>query len=342
VHYVTGKFWTIDTAYFLSDFSGVTPKWLFYFFQTLDLRQMNEATGVPSLSRDLLYKIAVRTPSEPEQTKIAEVLSTVDQAIEQTEALIAKQQRIKTGLMQDLFCRGLLENGHMRPSREIAPDLYQKTELGWIPLNWRVSSCTSICERIIDCKNRTPPQSDDGHPVVRTSNIRNGAFQDADLLYTDPSSYLVWTARGKPVPGDIVITREAPVGEVCLIPERHPSVCLGQRVMLYRPSHQIVSSRFFLYALQSQQVQDYLELRSGGSTVGHVKVGDIRDLPMPLASTLLEQERIVSAIDGVVQKLELEQQKQVKLLQLKSSLMQDLLTGRKRVTPLLDAELVAS
>jgi type I restriction enzyme, S subunit len=54
VYFATGKFWTIDTAYYLSDFSGAFPKWLFYFLQTVDLRQMNEATGVPSLSRDLL------------------------------------------------------------------------------------------------------------------------------------------------------------------------------------------------------------------------------------------------------------------------------------------------
>ena len=103
VHFVTGRFWAIDTAYFLSDFNDTTPRWLFYFLQNLDLRQLNEATGVPSLSRDLLYKIEVETPPPTEQTKIAEILSTVDYAINQTEALIAKQQRIKTGLMQNLL-----------------------------------------------------------------------------------------------------------------------------------------------------------------------------------------------------------------------------------------------
>ena len=114
VHFVTGRFWTIDTAYFLSDFGDTQSRWLFYFLQNFDLRQLNEATGVPSLSRDLLYKIEVETPPKPEQTKIAEILSTVDQAIEQTEALIAKQQRIKTGLMQDLLTCGIDENGNLR------------------------------------------------------------------------------------------------------------------------------------------------------------------------------------------------------------------------------------
>ena len=114
VHFATGKFWTIDTAYYLTDFNDVLPRWLFYFLQTLDLRQMNEATGVPSLSRELLYKIVVNTPPKPEQTKIAEIFSSVDWAIEQTETLIAKQERIKTGLMQDLLTRGIDEHGNLR------------------------------------------------------------------------------------------------------------------------------------------------------------------------------------------------------------------------------------
>ncbi|MBW2690735.1 MAG: restriction endonuclease subunit S, partial [Deltaproteobacteria bacterium] len=76
VYFATGKFWTIDTAYYLSDFGELVPRWLFYYLQTIDLRKMNEATGVPSLSRDLLYKLQIPTPSKPEQTKIAEILST--------------------------------------------------------------------------------------------------------------------------------------------------------------------------------------------------------------------------------------------------------------------------
>ena len=83
VGYVDGKFWTIDTAYFLSDFQDAIVKWLFYFLQTVDFRIMNEATGVPSLSRELLYKIEIPTPKTEEQAQIASILSTLDYAIEQ-------------------------------------------------------------------------------------------------------------------------------------------------------------------------------------------------------------------------------------------------------------------
>ena len=97
------------------------------------MRALNEATGVPSLSRDLLYKISTPTPPPDEQAKIAEVLSTVDRAIEETEALIAKQQRIKTGLMQDLLTRGIDEHGNLRSEQTHE---FKDSPLGRIPVEW--------------------------------------------------------------------------------------------------------------------------------------------------------------------------------------------------------------
>ena len=77
--------------------------------------------------------------TEVQQQKIATILSTTDTAIEKTEALIEKYQQIKAGLMHDLFTRGVLPNGQLRPSREEAPELYYETEIGWIPKEWRVT-----------------------------------------------------------------------------------------------------------------------------------------------------------------------------------------------------------
>jgi restriction endonuclease S subunit len=133
VYFATGRFWTIDTAYYLSDFCGSVPRWLYYALQCIDLRQMNEATGVPSLSRDRLYMLQIPTPPKPEQVKITEILSTVDRAIEHTEALIAKQQRIKTGLMQDLLTRGIDERGNLRSEQT---HQFKNSPLGRIPVEW--------------------------------------------------------------------------------------------------------------------------------------------------------------------------------------------------------------
>lgn len=83
---------------------------------------------------------------EPEQRRIAEIISTVDEAIEQTESLITKYQQIKAGLMHDLFTRGGTPDGHLRSTREQAPHLYKESPLGWIPKEWKVSTLRESCE----------------------------------------------------------------------------------------------------------------------------------------------------------------------------------------------------
>ncbi len=286
-------------------------------------------------SKEILGRLELVEFPKPEQTKIAEVLSTVDRAIEQTEALVAKQQRIRTGLMQDLLTRGIDEDGNLR-SEETHE--FKDSPLGRIPVEWEVSPAHSLCHAVIDCKNRTPPVRNDGHPVIRTPNVRASKFVFEDLLFTDPKSYEIWTARGKPKVGDVVITREAPFGEACIIPKEAAEACLGQRMMLYQPNPKKLNNEFLLYAIYSEQVQKRLLELAGGSTVGHIRVGDIRDLAILHPLDLEEQERVASVLSGIAD--ELEQQSKIvrKLHRTKTALMQDLLTGEKRVTPLLETE----
>lgn len=333
VYFATGRFWAIDTAYYLSAFVASDPQWLFYFLQTIDLRQLNEATGVPSLSRDALYKIEVSTPPKLEQTKIAAVLSTVDRAIEQTEALIAKQQRIKTGLMQDLLTRGIDEHGNLRSEQT---HQFKDSPLGRVPIEWDVKPAKELCNAVLDCKNRTPPAASAGHPVIRTPNVRDGEFVFNDLAHTDPVSYEIWIARGKPNAGDVVITREAPFGEACLIPKCLYSPCLGQRIMMYQPNILKLRPDYMVFAIYSEAVQTKLLELAGGSTVGHIRVGDIRGLPILHPKSVEEQKIIAETLSSeadVIIKLERHKRK---LCSLKTALMQDLLTGKMRVTPLLN------
>ena len=98
--------------------------------------------------------------------------------------------------------------------------------------------------------------------------------------------------------------------------------------MLYRPNQQKILPKYFLHALQSRQIQNRLDLISGGSTVGHVRVGDIRDLWIFMPESFVEQDQIASALDGILDKLNRESAQLKKLRQQKIGLMQDLLTGK--------------
>jgi len=314
---------------------GFAYYWLQPFIASVNSK--TAATTVKHLSIRDVQRAVGDLPSIEVQRRIAAILSSLDTAIEATEALIEKHQQIKAGLMHDLFTRGVLPNGELRPSIDEAPSLYADSKLGPVPKEWQVATCEAVCERVIDCKNRTPPEAPDGHPVIRTPNVRRGEFVDDELVYTDAKSYEDWTARGKPVAGDIVITREAPVGEVCMIPSRHAMACLGQRMVLYRPDARRIDATFFLFALQSNAIQSRLDLISGGSTVGHVRVGDIRSLWMYLPSSIEEQQRIGSALSAMTARLRADNEVLAKLRMQKQGLMQDLLTGKVRVSVPADA-----
>ena len=175
-------------AYYLSDFKDTVPKWLYYFLAACResiCAHCGEATGVPSLSRDLLYRdISTPTPPPSEQAKIAEVLSTVDRAIEQTEALIAKQQRIKTGLMQDLLTRGIDEHGNLRSEQTHE---FKDSPLGRIPVEWDVKALDEIVDESITYGIvQAGPHVDGGVPYIRTGDMRGDEINVEKLLRTAP------------------------------------------------------------------------------------------------------------------------------------------------------------
>src|SRR6266404_5242629 len=207
---------------------------------------------------------------------------------------------------------------------------YKQTEVGVIPEEWAVVTATEACELVVDCKNRTPPVvAESDYAVVRTPNVRDGRFVLEDLRFTDENSYRVWTARAVPQFGDIMITREAPLGEVCAVPADR-KVCLGQRMMLYRPSPTRTSSTYLLYSLMSQPVRANLFRKIGGSTVGHAKVDDIRFLQSPLPS-LPEQRAIAEALSDADALLGGLDRIIAKKRDLKQAAMQQLFTGQTRL-----------
>ena len=125
-------------------------------------------------------RVRVRTPALPARRKIARILTTLDNLIERTEALIAKYQAIKQGLIHDLFTRGIDEHGHLRPPQSEAPDLYKQSGLGWIPKEW--DSC-ELGAVVPGAEYGISVSLDDGEgvPVLRMNNLSNGSVDVRDI-----------------------------------------------------------------------------------------------------------------------------------------------------------------
>jgi len=161
-----------------------------------------------------------------------------------------------------------------------------------------------ICERIVDCPHSTPVWTSHGVVVLRNQNIRKGRLELTEPSYTDEAHYIQRTKRATPREGDLVITREAPMGEVCMIP---PGLkcCLGQRMVLLRPDSKKVDPKYLLYVLQSDPVQREIKVNEGtGSTVSNLRIPLLENLRIPLRS-ISEQRRIAHILGTLDDKIEL-------------------------------------
>ncbi|OYZ83739.1 MAG: restriction endonuclease [Polaromonas sp. 24-62-144] len=139
----------------------------------------------------------------------------------------------------------------------------------------------SICLMVVDCPHATPKWTDSGVVVLRNQNIKAGRLDLSTPSFTDEENYKGRTKRAAPTVGDIVITREAPMGDVCLIPEGL-RCCLGQRQVLLRPDPQKVDARFLLFALQSPYIQFQIGWNEGtGSTVSNLRIPVLEALKIP-------------------------------------------------------------
>lgn len=227
-HYAPGPFWASDTTYAALPRPKVSANWLHYQLSQFRLESLNEATGVPSISRDWLAKIKIHRHSPVEQQTVANVIASVDAQIEATEALIAKQERVRAGLLQDLFTRGVDEHGALRPPREEAPHLYHETELGWFPKGWRPLSIACCSQSLIDGPFGSNLKSEHyveeaGVRVVRLQNIQSGFYDASDAAFIS-DRYAAILSKHSVLANDVLIASLGDdtfvAGRACLYPHR--------------------------------------------------------------------------------------------------------------------------
>lgn len=167
-----------------------------------------------------------------------------------------------------------------------------------LPSSWRVAHLLDCCLRLVDCHNKTAPYSSSGIPIIRTSNVRDRKFRFDDLKYVSEEVYEFWSRRCYPEPDDIIFTREAPMGEAAIIPG-DAKFCLGQRTMLVRPMHEFIDNKYLLVALTEPHLLERAASAAIGSTVKHLRVGDVERLSIPIPP-LAEQHRIVAKVDQLM------------------------------------------
>jgi type I restriction enzyme S subunit len=270
--------------------------------------------------------------SKAEQTKIAEILSTVDRAIEQTEALIAKQERIKTGLMQDLLTRGIDEHGNLRSE---ATHEFKDSPLGRIPVEWDVKRLGEVVDLQVGYAFKSAWFTEDGVKLLRGENVGTGmaVWKDTQCIASNIAKLY---ESYRLISGDLVIgmdrtfTKEGV--KVSVLAEGDAPSLLVQRVGRFISVS--ITQGFMRLLIQSPGYQRALLLQQKGMDIPHLSKNEILTPFVPIPKSQTEMAaisfRMMTAQDHLHKTLRAVN----KLRSLKTALMQDLLTGRKRVTGL--------
>lgn len=355
--------WPIDTTYFIQPSNVYDLQFVYYLIRHLRLDRFDRSTAIPGLNRDDAYTLRIGLPPLNEQkrivAKIEELFSELDKEIESLKTAREQLKVYRQAILKHAF-EGKL-TAHWRDQNkdklETADQLLERikgerdkwlaAEVGKgsneakrllnklreftfnkpakkLPQGWQWTSFTEALQVVVDCHNKTAPYEDSGIYLVRTSNIREGKINlNNDIRFVSESTYKFWSRRCPPESGDILFSREAPMGEAAIIPY-NIKVCMGQRIMLLRSFNQLLNTKYLLYSILSPEFQSMMMKSAIGTGVKHLRVGDVEKLVFPICSPQ-EQGEIVRYLDRKFSAIEVLEQDIEQNLQKSEALRQSIL-----------------
>lgn len=171
-------------------------------------------------------------------------------------------------------------------------------------MNWQNVAIKDVCLLAVDCINKTAPVVDYETPykMLRTTNVRGGFVDAENVRYVTEETYTQWTRRSKPMIGDVLLTREAPLGDVGRVTV-DDNLFLGQRLFQYRANPEKLDAKFLAYVLQSPVVQGRIQSKGFGATVQHAKVGEFENLeiPFPPLDVQIKIGDILASYDDLIE-----------------------------------------
>ena len=300
------------------------------------------STNQLELSRKPVKASALPVPTVQEQQGIAHILDIFDTAIRETETLIGKLKAVKQGLLHDLLTRGIDANGQLRPAQSEAPQLYKKSPLGLIPREWDLRSISALLTDIEagkspNCSDTPAPSGNWG--VLKVSAVHPDGFRSDQNKLVEHASLV--NPAYEVHSGDLLITRaNTPelVGMACLVEEPQPKLMLCDKTLRLLVNDGMASKEYLFLCLQQPYVRSQIEISATGTSMSmkNISQSAIRNLLVAVAP-LQEQKEISDRTKALASKLRQELAMLEKLKQEKNGLMDDLLTGRVRVTPLLES-----
>ncbi|KUO48827.1 MAG: hypothetical protein APF76_18280 [Desulfitibacter sp. BRH_c19] len=295
---------------------------LYWYLLKAELIQgIGKGSTVKGITLNDLKALLLPIPAKEEQQKIASILSTVDEHIDQTDKLIEKSKELKKGLMQKLLTKGI---GHTE---------LKMTELGEIPKEWSISKLRELGFTYNGLTGKNGDDFGEGKPYIPYKNVFNNLRIDLD--YLDHVRIDKKENQNKVKYGDVIFTTssETPedVGMSSVLLNKTGELYLNSFCFGYRlNSLKLVLPDFVCYLLRGYRFRKIISKLAQGSTRYNLSKNSVLNISIPIPG-VEEQQKIASILSSVDEKLDQYDSKKQKLQDLKKGLMQKLLTGKIRV-----------
>jgi type I restriction enzyme S subunit len=260
--------------------------------------------------------VVIPIPPLPEQQIIAQILTSVDEVIETTQAQIDKLKDLKTAMMLELLTKGI---GHVE---------FKDSPVGIIPVGWEVRQLDDYLSYISYGFTNPMPESDVGPFMITAKDVKGLKIQYSSARKTTKIAFDdLLTVKSRPKRNDLLLTKDGTLGRVAIVDQ--DNICINQSVAVLRHNEKIIP-KYLLYLLASPYYQREMLDKAGGSTIKHIYITIVDKMKVAVPD-LAEQKKIVEILDSLLSKLESAEQKIIKYKNIKKALMQDLLTGKVRV-----------
>lgn len=249
-----------------------------------------------------------------EQQKIAEILGAVDEDIAKTQEVIEATEKLKRGLMQQLFTRGI---GHTK---------FKETKIGQIPEEWEVLELGKVCD-VRDGTHSSPKYHEEGIPLITSKNLADTALDFENVSLISEVDFQEIERRSKVDDGDILFGMIGTIGNPVIV--RKDRDFAIKNVALIKFTNSKMNNAFVLNFLKSTHTEKQFNQKKGGSTQKFIALGVIRQIMITVPS-VTEQREIAEILSAVDEKISVNKKLKAKLSTLKKGLMQDLLSGKVR------------
>ena len=274
--YYNGKFWTVDTLFYTHSFNGITPKFTYCLFQTINWLKYNEASGVPSLSKDTIEKIKIKIPGLEEQNKIAKLMFALDERISTQNKIIEDLKKLKSAIIENVF-----DDKHS--------ERLQLDNVGSYIRGLTYSS-NDVVEH-------------GGTLVMRSNNIVNGSLLDYNNNVVFVNKQM--SAKQQLQNGDIVICMangsSSLVGKSSFYDGNwHSPITVGAFCGIYRSKEPIVKWLF-----QTNKYRRYIwnSLQGGNGAIANLNGEDILNMSFSIPNTPIKDTcvKMLTSVDSALE-----------------------------------------